>query len=480
MALADRIAVLGLGRSGLAVARAARRRGASVVVFDEQIRDAIAKPDIAEDAEREGIDVRYGWQGEFETGIGLLVSNPAIPKTHRALAAARAAGIEVASEVEFAYRISRAPIVAITGTNGKSTSTVMTYLALRAADLAPVLCGNIFGSGYPEVPLTEAADASEPHQTLVAEISSFQLEQVSTFRPVAAGITNISDDHLDRYESFADYAATKQRIFAAQTSADFAVVRAHDPVVRAPKGPTVFRFGATAEDAHVEEDALSFWNRRVPLSRFKFTEPHNASNAAFAALLAYGAIRSRSATDPEAKRMLDAALAAATPKASVYRRTTPPVHAMPDAVIEGLAEFDHIAHRMEYVGTRNGVRIINNSMCTNPDAVIKSAQAVKDPVHLLIGGANKGLNFMPLRNYLANGRNHAYLFGTAASELNEMLGGRYPVFTTMAEAFAAAAAKAVDGEVVMLAPGCASTDQFRDFRERGDVFTQIAKEWLNP
>ena len=153
--------------------------------------------------------------------------------------------------------------------------------------------------------------------------------------------------------------------------------------------------------------------------------------------------------------------------------------ALPTGIIDGLRSFKGLAHRMERLGERDRVRVINNSMCTNPDAVIKSAMAVKDPSHLLIGGVNKGLDFGPLKHYLANHRHRAYLFGSDAANLDAMLGGGYPTFRTLQEAFAAATEKAVPGEVIMLAPGCASTDQFRDFRERGDVFRDIAKEWLN-
>ena len=479
MSLANRIAVFGLGRSGLAVAKAAIRRGAEVVVYDETSREAIAKPELAQEAEALGIRMVFGWDRQFEPGIPMLVVNPAIRMQHPVLGAAAKAGIEVVGEVEFAYRISKAPIVAITGTNGKSTTTVMAFLALRAAGMNPVLCGNIYGSGYDEVPLTEAADHATEDQILVAEISSFQLEQVSTFKPAVAGITNIVEDHADSYESFADYAATKLRIFARQTDLDFAVVRANDPQVRTPKGPKTFKFGATADDARVEEEAIIFWDRRVPLSRFQFTEHHNASNAAMAALLAYAALQVRARTDDVARRMIAKAISDATPKASVYRRSGPPDHAMPEEILNGIAEFTGISYRMEAVGEKNGVRVINNSMCTNPDAVIKSAQAVKDPVHLLIGGYTKGNDMRPLRNYLANGRHKVYIYGDDAAKVNAELGDGYPTFPTLAEAFQSAVANAVDGQVVMLAPGCASSGQFRDFRHRGDVFNQIAKEWLN-
>lgn len=507
----QRIAIFGLGRSGLAIGRAALALGAHPHVYDEKPLEALPKRDAYEEAVQLGLPVTLGWDGSFLEGDrrpDVLVSNPAIPKTHPKLLAALAAGVPVISEVEFAFRISKAPIVAITGTNGKSTTTVMTYLALRACGIDAVLCGNIFGSGYPEQPMTDAALASTEDQVLVAEISSFQLEWVRDFRPVAAGITNIWPDHLDRYTSFEEYAQTKQRIFACQGEGDFAVVKANDPVVVPPGGtglgyrprgtrrsvlgerenglPTVLTFGATAEHARVEEMDLQLLSQRIRLDSLPFNEPHNYVNAAMAGLLAYGALASIARKRPDSAAAALIREAEATEAArrrstkSVYdaRSVETPSFALPMGIVEGLRSFKGLAHRMEWLGERDRIRVINNSMCTNPDAVIKSAMAVKDPSHLLIGGVNKGLDFGPLRHYLANHRHRAYLFGSDAANLDAMLGGSHPTFRTLEEAFAAATEKAVPGEVIMLAPGCASTDQFRDFRERGDVFRTIAKEWL--
>lgn len=505
-----RIAIFGLGRSGLAIGKAALANGANPHVYDQKTLDILPKPEAYHEAIANGIEVTLGWAGSFDATItDIVVANPAIDRRHPALRQAMDDGIEIISEVEFAFRISKAPIVAITGTNGKSTTTVMTYLCLKACGERPILCGNIFGSGYEEVPLTEAAMHSTPEQTLVAEISSFQLEWVSQFKPVAAGITNIWPDHLDRYVGFDEYAATKQRIFDRMDSQDTVVVKANDPVVVAPGGkssvyrprrvragianvkpqsrPTILTFGATGEHAKVEEMDLKILNRTVRLADLPFDEPHNYSNACMAALLTYGALKNRALQDPNshaAKLLADAEddeLKRIKSARSVYDGKLPegPVFALPAAIIDGLKSFHGLAHRMERLGEKDGVRVINNSMCTNPDAVIKSAQSVRDPAHLLIGGVNKGLDFKPLKHYLANHRHHAYLFGTGAQQLDEMLGGNYPIFVTMKEAFEAATRVAVSGEVIMLAPGCASNDQFRDFRDRGNVFKAMAKEWLS-
>ena len=485
-----RVVAMGLGRSGLAVARAAIARGGTAVVVDEKVD--LLKPELVEEARAEGIDVRLGWDGAFaDLSPDLVVVNPAVDQRHPKL---RNAGVELVSEVEFASRIARGPIVAITGTNGKSTTTVMTYLALRACGLDPLLCGNLYGSGFPEAPLTEAAMKGGEGQPLIAEISSFGLEWTSTFRPRAAAITNIKPDHLDRYDSFEAYGATKMRIFAGQTQDDYAVVRANDPVVVPPCGdpvaytprhrrsigterdpekgcPHVLTFGATGNDARVEEMDLVVLDVRIPLASLPWSEPHNHANAACAALLAYGLLEAIDSPLIHKAR-------AARPVPSIFAARKPESPALPPEIVEGLREPRRLAHRMERVGEKDGVRVVNNSMCTNPDAVVSSALAAKDPTSLLVGGVDKGLDFGPLGRLLGGGRHRAYLFGRDARKIDAEMGGGFPVFDTMEDAFKAATAVARKGEVVMLAPGCASSDQFRDFRHRGDSFREMAKDWL--
>lgn len=445
-----RIAVFGLGRSGLSVGRAAKRRGALVRVVDQKSLDRLAKPQLYYAAIEEGIEVELNWGGRFHD-VDLVVSNPAVPRDHRALREALSAGIEVVSEIEFAYRISEAPIVAITGTNGKSTTTVMTYLALKAAEVDAVLCGNLYGSGYPEMTLTEAADGSNADQVLVAEVSSFQLEWVSKFRPVSAGITTVTADHLDRYGgSFEEYLATKRRIFAAQTEADFAVVRSDDVSVRDALHSNVLTFGKEPADAVVDARSITVLGTQISLEECSFREAHNVLNAATALLLSHGAL-------------------VATNRATEFDVR----------LVEGIRKFRGLDHRMQQVGSRNGVAVINNSMCTNPDAVIQSTKSIPGLVNILLGGLNKGLDFESLGEYLRSTSHRAFLFGTERDNLNAMMGTAYPTFATMEEAFRAATGFAQPGETIVLSPGCASSDQFKDFVDRGNVFVALAKEWLS-
>lgn len=437
-----RIAVFGLGRSGLAVAKAALSRGDVVRVVDQKSLTALAKPDIYREAINAGIEVELEWNGQFQD-CDWVISNPAVPRNHAALIGAVKDGIDVLSEIEYAYRISTAPIVAITGTNGKSTTTVMTYLALKACEIDAVLCGNIYGSGYPELTLTDAADVATSDQVLVAEVSSFQLEWVNQFRPIAAAITNITSDHLDRYDgSIEEYAATKRRIFAAQTSEDIGVI---EKGAKQIPGPTYWTVGEQGVHARPTESGIVLFDK--PIGNLPFHEPHNRLNACVAALLATAVIDRKKWTT--------------------------------NGIARGLREFHGLAHRMQLVGEKNGIRVINNSMCTNPDAVIRSAESLQATGHLLIGGVNKDLDFAPLKQYLSENFHRVYLFGRDKEAIAADLGDHYPQFESMAEAFAAATQNAKSGEVIMLSPGCASSDQFRDFVDRGNVFVGIAKEWLH-
>jgi UDP-N-acetylmuramoylalanine--D-glutamate ligase len=487
------------------VARAARQRGDAILILDEAGPDQVKKRDVLKAATDEQFEIRFNFdpRQDLLPDADELILNPAVPLRHPIHEIARAREIKVIGEIEYAGRISKAPIIALTGTNGKSTTTVMTYLCLLACGEKPVLCGNIYGSGYPEQALTEAALSAESDQVLVAEISSAQLELTEHFHPVSAGITNITPDHQDRYRDLEEYSGFKHRIFAAQGGRDFAVVKANDPAVRAPGQVSLqyrgrgrrsslganpvrevsktLTFGAHGEHAEVGPDTLTVLNQTIKLSDLPFQEPHNFTNAAMACLLAFGYLKWRAEAEPtsNAARLLAKAKAEYREGHRVVRgMSVPNVDVAPRELFDGLRAFRGLAHRMEPLGSKGGVSVINNSMCTNPIAVVTSAQGLRDPVHLLIGGVNKGLDFQPLRNYLANGRNSAYVFGSDAEQLRKMLGEQYPTFLHMSEAFAAATKIARAGEYIMLSPGCASTDQFEDFVDRGDVFKRIAKEWL--
>jgi UDP-N-acetylmuramoylalanine--D-glutamate ligase len=453
--MSNRVTVLGAGRSGIAIANAAKQRGAQVRLIDHKPLEAWPQEAQALEVEKVGnfdrlINTKYTDQ---------LITSPGVDRRAPILKDAAASGVEVIGEIEFAFRIAKAPIIAITGTNGKSTSTVMTHQCLLAAQQNAILCGNIYGSGYDEVPLTEAAANSTSDQVLVAEISSFQLEWVTDFRPRCAGITNITPDHLNRYANFDEYAQTKRRIFDRMGTGDTIVANAGDTSTypsneslrdRGYGHPRVRFYGSAGVDASFDSQALKL-SVSEPLENLPFAEKHNYQNACMSALLAISYLESIEAFDPS-------------------RRV--------ELVLQGLKSFKGLAHRMQRLGSRDGILVINNSMCTNPAAVVASSSSLGMPQHLLVGGVAKNYKFDVVKTHLERTGHRAYLFGQDSAQILEDLGGNPPVFDTMEQAFRAATDSAKSGDAIMLAPGCASMDQFENFVQRGEVFEKIAREWL--
>jgi UDP-N-acetylmuramoylalanine--D-glutamate ligase len=360
---------------------------------------------------------------------------------------------EVVGEVEFAYRIARDPIVAITGTNGKSTTTVLTWTLLSAAGKEAVLCGNIAGSGYPEVTLTEAA--LRGGDVLVAEVSSFQLETIKSFRPFVAAITTIAPDHLDRHPDFEDYKRCKLRIFENMGAGDTVVLNLDDASLRkdeVPEGPRKVRFspsglGATNGFTARVGGQLFLSGLQISVESLPLLGAHNLANAMMAWEIA----------------------------CAVLGEPSPDQAA---AMLSALLQFKGLANRMEAVGEREGVLVVNNSMCTNPAAVIASSAGLARRQRLILGGNRKQLDFAPVGDYLRTTAHTAYLFGPDTEGLNAQLKGSWPSFPTMQDAFFAAVADAEPGDAVVLMPGCASAEPYANFRERGDAFRGLAKEWL--
>jgi len=440
--------VVGLGASGLAVVRFLRARGANLRVNDR--RDAEAIGDAAIEAERLGAELVLGGhpQAAFE-GLDLIVVSPGVPRLPE-LDLAERRGVSVIGEVELAARFIDAPIVAITGTNGKSTVT--TLVGEMAARLGrPRFVGGNLGR-----PMIEAvgSEAGSERGLVVVELSSFQLERVSQMKAHIAVLLNVSADHLDRYPTFGDYAAAKARIFERQTARDFAIVPADAPDIHelVKGGGTVVLFGGRSGEVRVVDGAIvdTRTTLRVPVTELKIRGSHNVSNACAAALAA---------------RLLGVPA---------------------EDIASALREFGGLPHRMQCVRSIDGVEYIDDSKATNVGASVASIDGLSGlsgKIVLIAGGVDKGGSYEPLRQRMVDRGRAVVLLGEAASLIERAFAGT-PFETrhasSMAEAVEQAAALAQVGDVVLLAPACSSFDMFRSYVERGDQFQRAVQSLGEP
>ncbi len=449
-ALAGReVLVVGLGLTGRSVARFLSRRGASVSVVDSRDEGLLAG---AEDLRKMGVKVKAGGlrSGDFEDAE-LIVLSPGFPASDPLLKQARARGVEVIGGLELASRFITVPIIAIAGTNGKSTVTSLIGSVLEAAGVSVFVGGNI---GTPAVDYF--LDESQA-KICVLEVSSFQLESIVTFRPHVAILLNITDDHLDRYSGFEEYAAVKFRLFDNQQRRDFAVVNAADALihdetldVEASSHGEAIRvpFNCSSDDDNglcirgtdvlYRKDGLV---EEYPLEGTSLTGLHNMENA----MAAIAALRLCGVSSGD--------------------------------VQEGLRSFHGLRYRMELVRERGGVRFINDSKGTNTGALMMALRSTAAPVILIAGGRDKGGDYTALREIMADKVRLLIVLGEGAGRLRESFSDIVDVqaVSTMEEAVEAAAKEAAAGDTVLLSPACSSFDMFRDFKERGARFTALVK-----
>jgi UDP-N-acetylmuramoylalanine--D-glutamate ligase len=439
-----RVAVIGLGTSGLAAARLALSRAATLVLNDSRPR-SMFPTDLVGSCHASSV---FGDHDVDLTACDLVVVSPGVPPL-AAIAAADRAGVSVLGEVDFALQcLPSAPkhLIAIGGTNGKSTVTSLLGAHCDALSaLAVPGFGNVFTGGNLGEPL--AAHADEAFDTVVLEVSSFQMERVSTFRPRVSLLLNITDDHLDRYPDFAAYARAKGNAFARQTAADLAVVPYGDPLcaAQAARGKgRVVTFGLGQGDVSVSDTEIVHQKSGVAIRRdsLKLQGRHNALNvaAALAAIL-----------DLEA------------PTEPIVRETQ---------------RFAGLAHRTAYVSTLRGVRFYDDSKGTNVGASVTAIDGLLEPkIVLIAGGKDKGGSYGPLADALRTKGRAAVLLGEAAPLIARALDGVVPtrIVTTMDEAVAASMQFAQTGDAVLLSPACSSFDMFRDYKHRGDVFVEAVQ-----
>jgi len=437
-----RVLVVGLGKSGVASALFLKDHGARVTVSDtkspDQLREEI--PQLLDHA----ITVETGGHGERTfRGQDLIVVSPGVPFDAPPLVQARALGEAVIGEIELAAQHIPGPIVAITGSNGKTTTTTLAGEILTAGGIPTLVGGNI---GTPAISLVGLA---KPETAVVLEVSSFQLETIATFRPKIAVILNITPDHLDRHRTFQAYLEAKARIFENQQASDFAVLNEDDATCRTlgdrSRGQ-VFWFSRKKEvprGAWVKDGQIFFRDsqsqREIMLVReIPLKGAHNVENI-------LGAICAGALMGCE-----------------------------PAKIREAIQNFKAVEHRLEYVATVKGVEYYNDSKATNVDATIKALESFPKNIHLILGGKDKGSDYTVLNDLLRERVKRVYTIGAAAGKIESLIKATEVVHAeTLENAVRRASAVAQPGDIVLLAPACASFDQFQSYNHRGRVFKEI-------
>ena len=439
-----RVLVVGLGKSGVASALFMKKRGAKVTVSDTKSGDELRNeiPVLLDN----GITVETGGHGDRTfRGQDLIVVSPGVPVDAPPLVQARSLGETVIGEVELAAQFLPGPLVAITGSNGKTTTTTLAGEIMAAAGFPTLVGGNI---GTPAISLAERA---KPETVIVLEISSFQLETIQTFCPKVAVILNITPDHLDRHRTFEIYVDAKARIFENQQAGDFAVLNADDPTCASMASRTrsqIFWFSRhkeVAQGAWLRDGNVVFRDSKgqteiLQLSDIPLKGAHNLENvlAAVCAGLLMGCAAEK--------------------------------------IREAVRNFKAVEHRLEFVATINGVDYYNDSKATNVDATIKALESFPANIHLILGGKDKGSDYTVLNDLLRQRVKRVYTIGAAAAKIESQVKGPEVVHAeTLENAIRKAHATAKQGDVVLLAPACASFDQFKSYEHRGKTFKEIVR-----
>ncbi|MBI4768333.1 MAG: UDP-N-acetylmuramoyl-L-alanine--D-glutamate ligase [Deltaproteobacteria bacterium] len=442
-----KILVVGLGKTGMAMVSFFLKEGAQVMISDS--REISELKEMVSSFDRSDPPLLLEGEGhspEFFLKSDMVGVSPGIPLDLPALKAVREKGTPVFGEVEIFADRSLTPVVAVTGTNGKTTTTALLNEMLVNSGKKTFLGGNIGR------PLMDFILGGQDQEIVVAEISSFQLDTTTRFSPRVGLLLNITEDHLDRYSDFQAYAASKASLFRNQGEGDAAVVNWDDPICRSIgeklSGPVYFfsRTRKISPGAYLEKkQALVFWGEHqetYDLSEFALPGMHNRENALAAILGA---------------RLMGADRA---------------------AVQKTLESFRGFGHRLEYVGEVNGVRFYDDSKATNVGAVFKALEGFNEPIILIAGGRDKGGDYYPLQKLIQQKVRILILIGEAREIMRKQLGGLTKTeFTdTLEEAVQRAFDQSRPGEVVLLSPACSSFDMFRDYAQRGNVFQKAVKE----
>lgn len=450
MELANKKAlVCGMARSGISAAKMLANKGAAVTLQDLKTEDKLNAEDITA-LKSAGVTLYLGANpDEIVSGFDMLVLSPGIPTDLPFVLKAREAGVEVLGEVELAYRLCKAPVVAITGTNGKTTTTTLVGEIMQNFNNDTFVVGNI------GTPFSDYVDDIKDTSCVVAEMSSFQLETIKEFHPKVSAVLNITPDHLNRHKTLENYIAAKERVFENQTEGDYTILNYNDPATRDMAKRTkakVIYFsldkrldgGIYSDEKSIYIDCMGYSEKVVDIDELNILGGHNVENA----MAAIGC----------------AVCAGAS--LEVVRKT--------------LKEFKAVEHRIEYSGTVNGVDYYNDSKGTNPDASIKAVLAMKKPICLIAGGYDKGSDFDEWVSYFDGRVKYVAVLGAVKEQLKASLDKagftNYEIAQTFEDAFNMCKNHAAEGDCVLLSPACASWDMFDSYEQRGEIFKELVKK----
>ena len=453
-----RVTVVGGARSGLAVAKLLARHGARVFLTEQKPAEA----GLAEQLDRAGVAYEFGGHTPRALDADFVAISPGVPSTVNLVQQALRSGLPVYSEIEVASWFCEGPIVAITGSNGKTTTTSLVAHVFRTAERPLIVAGNI---GYPFADYV--ADCG-PDVTAVLEVSSFQLDHVATFRPRVSVLLNITPDHLDRYgHDFNRYAHAKFRVFENQQA----------PQPGEPADVLVYN-----HDDELVRDYVGWWARKRGVHTLPFSTERELERGAF---VRDGSLvlrlTSPGSDTPTEEVLMHASELALRGRHNLYNSLAAAISARAmeissDIVRESLASFEGVPHRLEFVREYKGVKYINDSKATNVNAVWYALESFSEPIVLIAGGRDKGNDYGPIKGLVSERCRGVVGLGESGDKVLRELGELVEASaraTSMEEAIQYAQLLADEGDVVLLSPACASFDMFRNYEDRGDTFKRL-------
>lgn len=441
------ITVLGAGRSGVSAAILLAKQKANVLISDSNA--ANESSNLVNIFNEHHINFEFGHHSDKILKSDFVILSPGIPCSSAIVQKLKERDIPVYSEIELASWFAKSPIIAVTGSNGKTTTTSLIEDMLVKSGISAIACGNI---GRPFSEVVYSAISHDSHPLYITEISSFQLETTQSFHPNVAVILNITPDHLDRYDSFLDYALTKCRILLNQDEHDYAVLNRDNKVINKIAKTNAHVIPVSKEKlpdsiAYFNDKTFSFkvkgtWHEMIK-NDIKLFGIHNEYNIASAV----SAISS----------FID----------------------KPDGIFKSLREFKGIAHRIEFAGEISNIRFYNDSKGTNIDAVKMALQSFKNPLHLILGGQDKDSDFTELADYISP-KDRIYLIGDASMKIKTQL-NNFPLIECgkLETAVFTAYENAQPGDAILLSPACTSYDQYNNYEERGDHFKKLVKSIMD-